>query len=144
MTDNKIERTDANWPFLRFADVLLIYAEAANEANNAPTDEALAALNRVRTRSNATPKTLTGNGNIGNLVDFRSAVIEERAMELALEGDRRWDLIRWGIYLPVMNAIGGVDEVNVMKSRQSKHLLFPLPKSEMDANSAITENNPGW
>lgn len=144
VTDNKIERTDANWPFLRFADVLLIYAEAANEANNAPTDEALAALNRVRTRSNATPKTLTGNGNIGNLVDFRSAVIEERAMELALEGDRRWDLIRWGIYLPVMNAIGGVDEVNVMKSRQSKHLLFPLPKSEMDANSAITENNPGW
>ena len=93
--------------------MLLIYAEAANEANNAPTDEALAALNRVRTRSNATPKTLTGNGNIGNLVDFRSAVIEERAMELALEGDRRWDLIRWGIYLPVMNAIGGVDEVNV-------------------------------
>lgn len=144
VTDNKIERTDANWPFLRFADVLLIYAEAANEANNGPTNEALVALNRVRTRSNATPKELTGLGNIGNLVDFRSAVIEERAMELALEGDRRWDLIRWGIYLQVMNAIGGVDEVNVMKGRQSRHLLFPLPKSEMDANKSITENNPGW
>jgi len=144
VTDNKIERTDANWPFLRFADVLLIYAEAANEANNGPTNEALSALNRVRTRSNATPKALSGDGNIGNIVDFRSAVIEERAMEFALEGDRRWDLVRWGIYLEAMNSIGGVDEVNVMKTRQSKHLLFPIPKSEMDANDAITENNPGW
>ena len=129
---------------MRFADVLLIYAEAANEANNGPTSEALNALNRVRVRSNATPKSLTGVGNINDKVLFRSAVLEERAMEFAEEGDRRWDLIRWGIYLPVMNAIGGTDEVDIVKSRMEKHLLFPIPGSEVGVNKFITKNNPGW
>lgn len=142
--DKKIERTDATWSFLRFADILLIYAEAAAEANGAPTAEALNALNRVRERSNATPRSLTGTDNIGTLVKFRSSVLEERAMELALEGDRRWDLIRWGIYLDVMNSIGGVDESGIRKSRLDRHLLFPIPNSETDTNKAISENNPGW
>ena len=94
--------------------------------------------------SNATPKSLTGVGNINDKVLFRSAVLEERAMEFAEEGDRRWDLIRWGIYLPVMNAIGGTDEVDIVKTRMEKHLLFPIPGSEVGVNKFITKNNPGW
>ena len=121
-----------------------MYAEAANEANGGPTQEALDALNKVRVRSNATPKSLTGAGGINNQELFRSAVLEERAMEFAEEGDRRWDLIRWGIYLPVMNAIGGADEVDIVKSRSEKHLLFPLPGSEVGVNKYIQKNNPGW
>lgn len=144
VTDNSIERQDSNYPLMRFADVLLIYAEAANEVNGAPTNEALDALNAIRTRSNATPKTLDGAGGIGSLEAFRSAVIEERAMELALEGDRRWDLIRWGIYLDVMNSIGGYDEANVNKTRSSRNLLYPIPETELNSNKAITTNNPGW
>ncbi|HMM02782.1 MULTISPECIES: RagB/SusD family nutrient uptake outer membrane protein [unclassified Dysgonomonas] len=143
-TDKTIERSDAHWPFLRYADVVLIYAEAEAEVNGAPDDAALEALNKIRRRSNATEKTLTGLGNIGSLVDFRSAVLEERAMEFALEGDRRWDLIRWGIYVDVMNSIGGTDESGIYKVRSSKHELFPIPNSEMDSNKAIKENNPGW
>lgn len=144
VTDQKKKRTDIHYPFLRFADVLLIYAEAANEANNGPTESALDALNRVRTRSNATAKSLSGVGNINDKVLFRSAVLEERAMEFAEEGDRRWDLIRWGIYLPVMNAIGGVDEADILKSRMEKHLLFPIPTSEVGVNKYIPVNNNGW
>ena len=144
VSDRTKKRADIYFPFLRFADVLLIYAEAANEANDGPTSEALNALNRVRVRSNATPKSLTGVGNINDKVLFRSAVLEERAMEFAEEGDRRWDLIRWGIYLPVMNAIGGTDEVDIVKSRMEKHLLFPIPGSEVGVNKFITTNNPGW
>lgn len=146
VSDNTIVRQDPNFPFLRFADVLLIYAEAANEYNENPTIEALNALNRVRSRSNAIAKTIDPSvaGNINDIVLFRSTVIEERAMEFACEGDRRWDLIRWGIYLQAMNDIGGVDEVNVSKSRQEKHLLLPLPVSEINTNKAIIENNPGW
>jgi putative outer membrane protein len=144
VSDRTKKRADIYFPFLRFADVLLIYAEAANEANNGPTAEALNALNRVRVRSNATPKSLTGVGNINDKVLFRSAVLEERAMEFAEEGDRRWDLIRWGIYLPVMNAIGGTDEVDIVKTRMEKHLLFPIPGSEVGVNKFITKNNPGW
>lgn len=146
VTDNTQERTDANWPFLRYADILLIYAEATNEYENSngARSEAIAKLNLIRERSNATPKALTGAGNIDTQEAFRSAVLEERAMELALEGDRRWDLIRWGIYLDVMNKIGGYDEVNVNKARLEKHLLYPIPQSEMDTNKLIENNNPGW
>lgn len=136
--DRTASRTDVPWPVLRFADVLLIYAEAANEANGSPTAEAAAALNRVRVRSNATPKQPT------TLEGFRSLVVEERARELALEGDRRWDLIRWGIYLDVMNAIGGNDEAGIRKVREEKHLLYPIPTDEISSNKHITENNPGW
>lgn len=143
-SDRTQEKTDANWPVLRFADVLLIYAEAANEAGNGPTAEALNALNRVRVRSNASAKSLSGNGGIGTLESFRSFVLEERARELALEGDRRWDLIRWGIYLDVMNSIGGYDEVGIRKTRENKHLLYPIPSDEVLTNTAIKENNPGW
>lgn len=146
VSNNKLERTDAPWYFLRFADVLLIYAEATNEADNSTAARtlALAKLNQIRERSNATPRRLAGDGNIDNQSAFRSAVLEERAMELALEGDRRWDLIRWGIYLDVMNRIGGTDEVGVVKVRSEKHLLYPIPISEVGVNTAILSNNPGW
>jgi len=146
VSNNKLERTDAPWYFLRYADVLLIYAEAANEADNSTAARtlALAKLNQVRGRSNASPRRLTGDGNIDSQSAFRSAVLEERAMEFALEGDRRWDLIRWGIYLDVMNRIGGTDEVGVVKIRSEKHLLYPIPNSEVGVNTTITTNNPGW
>ena len=51
-----------------------------------------------------------------NQDEFRSAVLEERARELAYEADRRYDLFRWGVYLDVMNAID-MDEHNVTKRR---------------------------
>lgn len=128
---------------MRFTDVLLIYAEAANEVNNGSTPEVLEAKNRVRIRSNATPKTLSGTGKINDKVKFHSTVLEESTMEFAEESDHRWDLIRWGIYLPVMNAIGGTDEVDIVKSRTEKHLLFPIPNSEVGVNIYIKTNNNG-
>ena len=74
----------------------------------------------------------------------RSAIIEERAKEFACEADRRWDLIRWGIYLQAMNAIGGSDDAGVLKTRQERNLLFPIPVAEINTNKAIDSNNPGW
>ena len=74
----------------------------------------------------------------------RSAIIEERAKELACEADRRWDLIRWGIYLDAMNAIGGNDDGGVNKNRSSRNLLFPIPQQEINTNTNINSNNPGW
>lgn len=125
---------------MRYADVVLIFAEASNEVNG-PTQEAVNALNNVRNRSNATSKELV---NFPDKESLRSAILEERAMELAMEGDRRWDLIRWGIYLKAMNALGGMDEANNVKQRSNKHLLFPIPTLEILTNQGISENNPGW
>lgn len=143
VSDRKLARTDASWSFLRYADVVLIFAEAENELNY-PSNAAMSALNDVRKRSLASEKSYSGVEPVTSKDMFRSAVLEERAMEFACEADRRWDLIRWGIYLDAMNAIGGVDECGNLKTRSNKHLLFPIPVDEMNANSKITENNPGW
>lgn len=137
VTDPTIDRQDFSFPFLRYADVLLMFAEAENEFNNGPTTDAYTYLNKVRKRSNASE--VSGLSQ----QDFRSLVIEERRRELASEGNRRWDLIRWGIYLQVMNAVD-IDENSVLKRRQEKHLLYPIPLDELSANKLIPGNNKGW
>lgn len=142
VTDNTTKDQDAPWPFLRYADIVLIYAEAQNELGN--SSDAISALNLIRSRSNAALAKTTGDGALTTTLAIRSAIFEERAKELACEGDRRWDLLRWGIYLQAMNAIGGYDEAGIYKNRTSKHLLYPIPTDEVNANSSITGNNPGW
>ena len=132
---------DANWPFLRLADVILIYAEALNELDK-PGD-ALLQLNKVRERSNALRASMGGDKPLATKEARRAAILEERAKELACEADRRWDLIRWGIYLDAMNAVG-MDDCDVSKTRTSRNLLFPIPVQELNTNSAINANNPGW
>ena len=140
VADKTQRRSDAPYPFLRYSETLLIYAEAENEINNGPTAEAVAKVNFVRQRAYAPPINIANY----NKDTFRSFVLEERRRELALEGNRQWDLRRWGIYLPVMNAIGRVDANNIVKFREARHLLWPLPLTELDGNEAIIENNPGW
>lgn len=142
VTDDAIDNADANWPFLRLADVILVYAEALNELDR-PGD-AIQQLNKVRARSNANRASMGGSHPLSDKALRRSAIIEERAKEFACEADRRWDLIRWGIYLDAMNAIGGMDDSGVLKTRTERNLLFPIPAQEINTNSAINENNPGW
>ncbi|HBX20488.1 MAG TPA: RagB/SusD family nutrient uptake outer membrane protein [Porphyromonadaceae bacterium] len=128
---------DFHWPFLRMAEIILTYAEAENELNGV-TPTARQALNAIRMRNNASPLSEMEN----DVINFRSLVLEERAKEFALEGIRKWDLIRWGIYLDVMNSID-IDENNLLKRRQEKHLLYPIPTDEINANKELTQN-PGW
>ncbi|MGN1246962.1 MAG: RagB/SusD family nutrient uptake outer membrane protein [Paludibacteraceae bacterium] len=140
VTDNSIEYADANFPMLRLADVYLIYAEAENELGNA--DNALTYLNKVRERSHAPLANAVSDKNT-----LRSLIIEERAKELACEADRHWDLIRWGIYLDAMNAVSNgtyTDDGHIVKTREKKHLLFPIPQAELNTNRLINQNNPGW
>ena len=137
VTNDAIEYPDSYWPFLRYADVLLIYAEAENELGNSA--EAMKYLNQVRARSNAKLMDV-----VLPAINMRSLIIEERAKEFACEGDRRWDLIRWGIYLQAMNAIGGRDDANINKARSERNLLYPIPADEINVNQAINSNNPGW
>ena len=145
VTDLTQKYSDAYYPFLRMADVYLIYAEAKCELDE--YNDAVSVLNKVRGRSNAQTYSYS------NKNDLRSKILEERAKELTLEGDRRWDLIRWGIYVEVMNSITGTnndgttaayDEAGINKRRDERHLLFPLPTSEVSTNEAIDSNNPGW
>lgn len=135
--NDALEYPDSYWPFLRYADVLLIYAEAENELGY--IGEAMKYLNMVRQRSDATLMT-----SASSKTGMRGSILEERAKEFACEGDRRWDLIRWGIYLQAMNAIGGRDEANINKARIERNLLYPIPTDEINVNDSISSNNPGW
>ena len=56
---------------------------------------------------------------------------------------RRYDLMRWGIYLQVMNKIG-IGQNNITKVRNTRNLLLPIPQSEINSNILIPANNPGW
>jgi hypothetical protein len=139
VTNSILPRQDFHMPIIRYADLLLMYAEANNEYNNGATSDAYTSLNAVVKRSNPTATTIVGLDQQA----FRSYVLEERRRELALENNRRWDMIRWGIYLQAMNALD-IDENNVLKRRQKRHLLYPIPIGEISANKLINENNPGW
>ena len=102
-TSSATKNTGVNWPVLRYADVLLLLAEADNEINNGPTDEAKQMLKRVRERAfaNAESKSQKVDEYINQLTsynDFKQAIINERAWELGGECIRKFDLIRWNEY----------------------------------------------
>jgi hypothetical protein len=136
VTDNTVATSDYHYPFLRYPIVYLMLAEAENELGN--TTRAKAMVDVIRARAQASlisERSMTQE-------EIRSFILEERGREFAFEGVRRWDLIRWGIYLQVMNAVD--HQGAIIKRRQARNLLFPIPLSELNANKAINENNPGW
>lgn len=93
------DKSNVNWYFLRYADVLLLYAEALNEWKGGPTANAYEAINMVRARGYGYPTSTKYKIAEGmDKEQFREAVRLERAYELAFEGHRRTDLVRWGIY----------------------------------------------
>jgi hypothetical protein len=96
-----INKRDINWTWLRFSDVLLMYAEAQNELNNGPTAAGKAAYEKVRTRGFGGDASKIGT-TPATYQDFKNAIINERKLELAFEGLRRTDLVRWGIQYEVL------------------------------------------
>lgn len=123
---------------MRFAEVLLNYAEAENEENG-PSDEAYNALNEVRKRAGLLP--LAGLTQEA----FRDAVRHERGVELVGEGQRKWDLIRWGIWLETMKGLSDYDLPTIGRENlTSRFELFPIPDIEIAKNSNLLPNNPGY
>lgn len=128
-----------NFIVLRLADVMLVYAEAENERNGGST-LALNAVNAVRARANLGP--LSGLSQ----AQLRQAIWTERAHELYGEFQARFDLIREGRWLQVMNTTSSVPEFaghGQCRSRQAYQKLYPIPNREMAANPQLTQN-PGW
>jgi hypothetical protein len=126
----------ANFPVMRYAEVLLIYAEALNEMNQGPTQEAYDAVNQVRARAR--------NGVDGVLPDlsglsyeeFQAAVLKEKRCETVNEGHRWYDLVRTGnLETYVKRAKGGKADP------QPHHYVFPIPQREIDLNDALEQND---
>jgi len=133
-----VTQSDAFVPLMRYSEMFLIAAEAENEVNGGPSLNAYAYVDTIRGRAKAT-YAAAGMSQ----AQFRSFVIAERAREYTLEGIRRFDLIRWGIYLNVMNKIS-TGQNNISKVRSLRNLLLPIPLSEMNSNKTIKINNPGY
>lgn len=130
-----------NWIVARYADVLLMYAEAVNEGGTAIAGKTKEqALNEVRVRAG-----LLGVSGLSQAA-FRDAVRLERRKELVFEGQRWFDLSRWGILDAAIRAktqelqtvYPGETTVHGVPSN-----LMPIPQSELNINPALTQN-PGW
>ena len=121
----------ANFVVYRYADVLLMKAEALNEMGQ--PDEAAKPLNIVRERA--------GLPDVSGLSQsaMREKIIHERRMELAFEGHRWFDMIRLGHGEYAIEFLKSIGKSHVTKDR----LLFPIPQTERDANSLMTQN-PGY
>lgn len=136
-------RTPYEFPLIRLGDVLLMLAEAYNESG--ATDKAVIELNKVRERVgmpglDSGPAWLTVNGK----VDMASRIRRERAFELAGEGQRYWDLKRWGLLeSSVKNATDIFGDLMYTRTYQERHKLWPIPLVEMERNLNLTQN-PGW
>ena len=111
-----------NWRLLRYADVLLMAAEAYNK--NSEDSKALIELNKVRLRAGLEDVTATGT-------DLFDAIVLERQLELAFEGQRFWDLVRWGLADTELSSLGYT----------SKNEVFPIPANEISRNTLINQED---
>lgn len=130
---------DENWTLLRMPEVMLIYAEASNEAGTAPA-KAYAQLNAIRSRAKL--PALSGLSQDA----FRTAVWKERYHELAYENKAYFDIQRTRKAYDVVNnrfvdAVGFKNEVG--NAFQSKYLLWGIPTAEINTNNKLTQN-PGY
>ncbi len=135
-TDVPYQQDDANnnFPVTRYADVLLMYAEALNE--NGKTSEACTYLNMVRRRGFGyqTSEISPYDINTADKDDFKLKVEHERRVELAFECHRWFDLIRTGRAVEVLTAKGS--KIN------STNLIYPIPQKQIDINpKVITQND---
>jgi len=133
-----------NWPLIRFAEVLLIYAEASNEVDAAPNAAAYNAVKLIRDRAGLT----TAAQGTFTKDSFRDLVWKERWHELAYEGISWFDMLRLRkAYNESTNSfdnfVGHVFADNGAVLAE-KHLLLPLPTAEMRNNPKLTPNNPGY
>jgi hypothetical protein len=143
--DTESDPPGNDFPVIRYAEVLLIYAEASAMANNGPTDESYLYLNQIRRRAYGedlnSPSMLADYPEGLTAQQFQDSVLQERAIEFVMEGKRWYDLLRTGKTLEVIRAAGPI-KANI----QERHLRWPIPAEEIDNNEGLTaeDQNPGW
>ena len=132
-----------DYPFLRYADVLLIYAEANDMANQGPTSFAIECLNEVKRRGygypSKSPSPVDYPSSGWTQQSFRDSVLQERAYEQYMEAKRWQDLKRTGTAAEVILKTKGI-------TLNPNFLLWPIPQQEIDANPQIGQanQNPGY
>ena len=121
--------TDTNIKYLRFAEVILMKAEALNELGQ--TADAIALLNQIRNRAGLANSTAVSQS------DLRTAIWKERRVEMAFEHDRFFDLVRTGQAAAAFTIHGKTFVTG-------KHEVFPLPQAFIDEAGGLSTQNPGY
>jgi hypothetical protein len=140
--DGGFQGNTQNMYYLRYADVVLMASEAAMMLNDQPNASAFFNLIRERARNSGDgihPQDLSGNVT-------KQEIMDERAREFAMEGERFFDLVRWHEAYNVLNGsrMEWWDEsYNDLIYTEPKHDFFPLPSIEVSRNSAL-EQYSGW
>ncbi|HMM02260.1 MAG: RagB/SusD family nutrient uptake outer membrane protein [Prevotella sp.] len=136
-----------NRSIIRYADILLVKAEAINELNNGPTTDAYDAINQVRRRAfEHFPLNQTSPDDLPAGLDyngFRKAVQQERMFELTYEQSHWLDLVRWRIYVKTLKE-SGLDESYKKSSVSLKNYRFPIPQSQRNINPEGLWQNWGY
>ena len=120
---------------LRYADVLLIAAEALNELGR--SEDALTYLNQVRARARGMSNFILPDIETTDQSELRPIIWRERRAELAMEQQRWFDLVRQNRAASVMQAVG-------KDFMENKHELLPIPQSEIDVSGGSLSQNPGY
>lgn len=136
---------DINMHIIRYADALLMYAEALNEVNE--SSKAHQVLNRVRERAFG-----DSSENYSNLTkeQFRKEILNERRLEFPIEGHRWFDLVRTGTFIQRMrehseyeSGVAESNKTDIATNIKEHMILMPIPQRELDLNPKLTQN-PGW
>ena len=167
LTQDKVMTFDIDYILMRFAEVMFIYAEAANE--NGHSDVAIDLLKQIRKRAgiNETSSNPEMKGKVYGLnpnmnqTEMREAVREERFIELLFEQKRLWDMRRWMIYDKLMNGQGKRHALVMNKQADNTYTTYlfdrdntpmitnqniyflPMKRSEMSNNPNL-EQTKGW
>ena len=150
------QRSGINYHIMRYADVLLMAAEAAVETGN--LEKARGYVNQVRQRAINSPRADsspnyvidTYNSSWSDANVARKAVRFERRLELGMEGQRLFDLRRWGNFVDVMNAYIANEARTIAnygqksQAAQSKHMMLPIPLNAIDTSEGNLSQNPGF
>ena len=150
--DSKRLYTGVNYPILRYSDVLLMYAEASLEYTGTVSQEAYDCVKAIRDRA----AVKTNEFSSYDVASFREFVRNERGRELCFEGIRKYDLIRWGIFVEAMNGYvkaatdtrwSGSAKASyasaIGSAVQPKHVVLPVPAVELGVNNLLVQN-PLW
>jgi len=137
VNEPKVNGTANDLQLIRYADILLMYAEVLNEINNGSTSEALNAINAVRERARTEPVALPNLTSM-DYTTFKDAILFERRKEFVWEGQRWFDLVRFGKLAEKVKIANPTVPIS-----EPKHNLFPIPQRERDINPNLSQN-PGY
>ncbi|MEO7311864.1 MAG: RagB/SusD family nutrient uptake outer membrane protein [Chitinophagaceae bacterium] len=124
-----------NKRIFRYADIILMLAEASNELGDGPTAEANLELIRKRASGNLPAnRTIVPKIAFANQAQMRTAIKNERRWEFAMEGYRFYDLVRWGDAITELGSLGYTNRCR----------FYPIPQKPIDLSGGVLKQNPEW